>query len=453
MSRTPRPSFVRRTTTAVVALAVTLAGTVAAGLVLRPAEAATKVMPGSFTGFAFDTYTAPPQAAMDAWWQSSPYWGVGIYTSGTNRFDEVQAELTPTWVSTQASRGWRLLPIHVGLQASCSDPGRSWERIDPNPTDTYATARAQGSAQADEAVASATALGIGSGTTIWYDLEHFDVNDVGCRDSALALVSGWTERLHARGFRSGFYSSASSGITMLENARADAGDSWSLPDQIWIAHYVSRTEPCDLDWGTTSTSFIPDEGWQRNRARQFCGSHTETYGGVPLSIDSNYLDLGKGADPKGRAKQCGVQVDFPRYPALHRRDRGPKVAALQCFLRKKHAYGGRIDEKFDAGMTRAVKRFQRRSESLPVTGRVNKKTWVALLSAGSEPLLKRGSRDNAVRRLQRALNAAVGKRLDVTGVVDRRTEKAISRYQRGRGLPRTGVVTAVMWEQLGQGRR
>ncbi len=101
----------------------------------------------------------------------------------------------------------------------------------------------------------------------------------------------------------------------------------------------------------------------------------------------------------------------------------------------------------------SVKRFQRRSASLPVTGRASSKTWIALLSKGSQPLLKRGSREVAVRRLQRALNAADRKRLDVTGVVDRRTEKAISRYQRARGLPRTGVVTAVMWEQLRAGRR
>ncbi len=162
MSRTPRLSLVRRTSTTVVALAVALAGTVTAGVLLRPADAATRAMPGSFTGFAFDTYTAPPQATMDLWWEGSPYGAVGIYTSGVNRFDEVQPELTPTWVSTQAARGWRLLPIHVGLQASCSDPRRTWERIDADPTGGYAAARAQGAAQADEAATAATSVGIGS---------------------------------------------------------------------------------------------------------------------------------------------------------------------------------------------------------------------------------------------------------------------------------------------------
>ena len=104
----------RRLTTALTAVAVALAGTVVTGSLLRPADAAWKATPGNFTGYAFDTWTAPPQATMDAWWLSSPYTGVGIYTSGVNRYDEVQPELTPTWVATQASRGWKLLPIHVG---------------------------------------------------------------------------------------------------------------------------------------------------------------------------------------------------------------------------------------------------------------------------------------------------------------------------------------------------
>ena len=240
---------------------------------------------------------------------------------------------------------------------------------------------------------------------------------------------------------------------MLDDARVDTTDHWVLPDQIWIAHYVSRTEPCDLKWGTTSTEYISEDGWQGNRMRQFCGTHTETYGGVSLSIDSNFMDLGRGSEPTGRAKLCRVAVGFPRYPTLHRGDRGDKVKALQCFLRKGKAYRGPVHGRFHAGTAKAVKRFQRHEPTVRVTGKADRKTWTALLAQGSDPLLKYGSRTNAVRRLQRALNSAGGDRLEVTGVFERSTQRAVKSYLKGRGLPRTGVVTTLMWDQLQEGRR
>lgn len=447
-----RPTRLNRLTTGLTTLAVALAGTVVAGSLLRPADARATASPDNFTGYAFDTYTAPPQATMDAWWASSPYTGVGIYTSGVNRYDEVQPELSPTWVATQASRGWKLLPIHVGLQASCSDPKRTWERIDADPADGYAAARAQGVAEADTAVAAASGLGIGTGSTLWYDLEGFSIKDAACRDSTLALVTGWTERLHQLGYRSGFYSSAGSGIKILDESRIDTTDPWVLPDRIWIAHYVSRTD-CKLQWGTTSSSYVSEDGWPGNRMRQFCGTHTETYGGVPVSIDSNYLDFGKGAQPIGSGRKCGTTIDLPRYPTLHRGDRGEKVKALQCFLRKANAYHGRVHGKFHRGTVKAVKRFQKRSDTLAVSGKATRKTWVVLLAKGTVPQLKYGSRAGSVRRLQRSLNAAEGSRIDVTGYFDRKTQREVKSYQRGRGLPGTGVVSVATWGQLQQGRR
>jgi peptidoglycan hydrolase-like protein with peptidoglycan-binding domain len=129
------------------------------------------------------------------------------------------------------------------------------------------------------------------------------------------------------------------------------------------------------------------------------------------------------------------------------------VKALQCFLRKAHVYHGRVHGRYHRGTLKAVKRLQRRTDTLAVTGKADRKTWTSLLARGSDPLLKYGSRANSVRRLQRSLNAATGARIDVSGVFDRRTQKMVKRYQKGRDLPRTGVVTAVTWDQLQQGRR
>ena len=56
---------------------------------------------------------------MDAWWESSPYAAVGIYIGGSNRLC-TQPELDAGWVRKQQRRGWHLLPVQVGPQASCS---------------------------------------------------------------------------------------------------------------------------------------------------------------------------------------------------------------------------------------------------------------------------------------------------------------------------------------------
>src|SRR5215213_6187431 len=126
----------------------------AASVVLAlPANAANVVTPGNFTGYGFDQCTAPTQASMDAWLNSSPYWAVGIYISGDSRACTSQPNLTPTWVSTQLAKGWLLL-ITLGPQASCTTRPRYLQqvRINPSPTDAYSIARSQGRGEANKTV-------------------------------------------------------------------------------------------------------------------------------------------------------------------------------------------------------------------------------------------------------------------------------------------------------------
>jgi peptidoglycan hydrolase-like protein with peptidoglycan-binding domain len=77
---------------------------------------------------------------------------------------------------------------------------------------------------------------------------------------------------------------------------------------------------------------------------------------------------------------------------------------------------------------------------------------VALLARGKQPLLKVGSTGDPVRRLQRALTAALGKRVKVDGALSQATERAVKRYQRKAHLPATGVVTDEVWARLNSGR-
>jgi peptidoglycan hydrolase-like protein with peptidoglycan-binding domain len=404
----------------------------------------TRTMPGSFTGYAFDACQAPSQEEMDVWREQSPYWAVGIYISGDNRYCDVQHELSPEWVAEQARKGWRLLPLHVGRQAACTNVDR-WDKISDDPADNYAEARSQGRAEARAAVAAARYYGIGRRSTLWYDLEHFDITRRHCRESALSLVSAWTRKLHDLGYRSGFYSSASSGIRMLDDSRRDRSDSYTLPDQIWLADWNGKAN--------TRSEFIPHEGWSRARVHQYRGGHDETYGGVTINVDSNFMDVGRGSVAPRPGRHCGVRVDFPTYRSLHRGQRHRHVAAGQCFLRQQGFYDGRIHQRFNAATQRAVRRFQSEHD-LPVNGSLTKRTWTALLALdGRTPLVKYGSAGHPVRRLQRSLNAAVGAKLEITGVFTGPTRRATRDYQRERGLPRTGVVTDEVWDALRAGLR
>ena len=84
---------------------------------------------------------------------------------------------------------------------------------------------------------------------------------------------------------------------------------------------------------------------------------------------------------------------------------------------------------------------------------VNRRVWTALLARGRQPLMKYGSASHAVRRLQRALNAADQAGLKVTGVFEARTTAAVKRYQADHNVASTGVVLENAWNLLAAGTR
>ena len=98
--------------------------------------------------------------------------------------------------------------------------------------------------------------------------------------AVLSFLSGWTQALHADGYQSGVYSSASSGISDLVS---QYGTGYAEPDDIWIAHWDGQA--------TTNDSYVPSGDWPGStRLRQYAGGHNETYGGVTINIDSDYLN-------------------------------------------------------------------------------------------------------------------------------------------------------------------
>jgi hypothetical protein len=425
---------------------------VCATLLSSGAAVAAERRQDGFSGYAFDARCAPTQEQMDAWLTSSPFWGAGIYIGGSmascrpTAADPGQPHLDATWVARQRANGWRLLPLWVGPQASCQT--LYGDLIDPNPAGAYAAADARGRTEAAAAVNRARELGLPSGSTLWYDLEGgFDVADEDCRRSALRFLSGWTLALHDLGYRSGVYSSISAGIHALDNAANLSPGSYAMPDQVWYAWYNGRAD-VDID-----PRWVRDSSWAGERVHQYEAHASATYGGVALTIDRNFMELDGGAQPPRRLRACGsTRLDFGTYPRLRAGDRGERVEALQCLLRKNARYRGRIDARFDRDVVRAVRSFQRRHD-LRVTGTADASTWTALFAEGSTPLLKVGSAGEPTLRLQRSLRAAGFGSVKPTGIVTERTAKAVRRQQQALGLDPTGVVTADTWAALQEGRR
>ncbi|HEX3804447.1 MAG TPA: glycoside hydrolase domain-containing protein [Solirubrobacteraceae bacterium] len=243
----------------------------------------TPATPGEVdNGLGFDTCNTPPESTMTAWSTSSPYNAVGVYIGGTNAACP-WGNLNQSWVSAESAAGWHLVPIYVGLQA----PGNACGCAAMSATESagqYTTAASQGTAAAQDAVAQAQALGIGAGNPLYFDMENY-ARKAAVTGPALAFLQAWTLQLHASGYLSGVYASGSSGITDLVDA---VGTGYVEPDDLWIA-----------DWSTSSSyvpsnaedPYAPSTDWANNqRLIQYYGGHNLTYGGVKLSVDSDYLD-------------------------------------------------------------------------------------------------------------------------------------------------------------------
>ncbi|MFC6152985.1 glycoside hydrolase domain-containing protein [Nocardioides yefusunii] len=437
------------TASALTGLALTL------GVMTPPATAANPVTPGQFTGYGFDQCVAPTQAKMDAWLQNSPFLAVGIYVSGDSRSCRTQPNLTLTWVSTQLAKGWRLLPIALGPQASCNGSFpryRDDQKIirTPGSNGKYAEARAQARVEAKQNVADVKKLGIVKGSTIYYDLEHFDSTNTHCRESALAFVSAWSAKVKTYGYVPGLYGGASSTIAMVDDARVNRPGKFTLPSQIWIARWDGKAN-------TAAPGYVSDAGWKGGRIKQYLGDHDETHGGVKINIDSNWLDLGtKSRTSKDR--RCGKAsiTNTGSYPIVSRariakgKATKAQVKAVQCLLREQGYKRFQPNGNFGP-LTRSAVRKYRISQGLPSSTNVTRTTWVRLLSdgrSGSTPVLKTGSTGTAVHRVQQALTAARVRTGTSTGHFDATTRSQVAAYQSKVGLQRTGVVNAVTWAKL-----
>ncbi|GAB2762562.1 hypothetical protein GCM10027020_13520 [Nocardioides salsibiostraticola] len=419
---------------------------------VAPAAAAENpVTPGNITGYGFDQCETQNQKTMNKWMQHSPFLAVGIYISGDSRACRTQSNLDATWVRKQLNQGWSLLPITLGPQASCQPRFPRYDddfKISANPGSkkNYQQAWNQGVAEARKAVVAARNLGIVPRSTLFYDLEGFDLGNYHCRESALVFLSGWTAAIRSLNYVSGVYSSAGSGMKMLDDARVERPDAFHLPDQIWLARYDNVAN--------TSTEYLRGDGWRPGgRVKQYTGGHDEVWGGVRINIDRNYLDLGTGSTSPSENRCGGVRVGFVKLPFMRPGASGKKVRGLQCLLKEKRLYSGPIDGQFTGDTVSAAKAWQVK-KGFRATNGWTKSHWATLYAAGSRPALKVGSHGDDVLRAQRALNAVYPQgRLKSTGVFDDRTVAAVKGYQQALRIKVTGVTNYQTWRKLRNGAR
>ncbi len=232
-----------------------------------------------YEGKGFDVCSTPSGSDMSAW-GSSPYHAVGVYIGGVNRACS-QPNLTSTWVGQESADGWHLIPIYVGLQAPSNDCGCKGI--------SASSAASEGKGAASTAVADAEAIGIGTGNPLYFDMEGYDRTSANS-SAVLAFLDGWTDELHADGYLSGVYSSGSSGVADLVS---EWGTSYPEPDELWVADWNGEATASD-------PAYVPSDEWADNQLlHQYSGGVDQSYGGVELNIDKDYLDAATAAAGSG----------------------------------------------------------------------------------------------------------------------------------------------------------
>ncbi|MCX6069460.1 MAG: DUF1906 domain-containing protein, partial [Chloroflexi bacterium] len=239
----------------------------------QPPAGLAPAAPPTSIGQGFDKCEVADISQYQAWWQYGPYRSVNLYIGGSSRGCP-NSVLNANLVTQLGLQGWNFIPTWVGPQAPCTSFS-SQMSSDPD------TAYTQGVAEANSAADVSSALGL-KGGVIYYDLEAYPSNPA-CRVAVSSFMNGWTAQLHARSHISALY--GSSCASYLKDMTTIA----NIPDGIWLANWIYDGYNSAADvW---DVSCVSNNYWsQHQRIRQYNGAHTETWGGVAMTIDSNAVD-------------------------------------------------------------------------------------------------------------------------------------------------------------------
>ena len=185
----------------------------------------------------------------------------------------------------------------------------------------------------------------------------------------------------------------------------------------------------------------------------------KSYGWTYTPTDTNYTTrtgtIKLWSKSSGSGSGRTVAVVAPDMPMLYRGCTGDAVKTLQEKLNAKGFDSGNVDGIFGAKTYAAVTAFQK-ANGLGVDGIVGKLTWAKLYDATpvnvtpvtTQPMLRTGSRGDAVRKLQEMLNAKGYTCGNVDGIFGSKTYAAVLAFQKANGLAADGIVGPLTWGKL-----
>ena len=185
----------------------------------------------------------------------------------------------------------------------------------------------------------------------------------------------------------------------------------------------------------------------------------KSYGWTYTPTDTNYTTLTGSIQLWHKSASSGggsyYAPTVPDMPMLYRGCTGDAVKTLQDKLNTLGYNSGNVDGIFGAKTYAAVTAFQK-ANNLGVDGIVGKLTWAKLYDATpvnvtpitTQPMLRTGSRGDAVRKLQELLNALGYDCGSVDGIFGSKTKAAVLAFQKANGLAADGIVGPLTWGKL-----
>lgn len=207
------------------------------------------------------------------------------------------------------------------------------------------------------------------------------------------------------------------------------------------------TLPTGWSWvdGTLKMNTIGDQTFKANYAG-------DTNHQVGTNVDVTVKVVRRSSSGGGGSYYAPV---VPDMPMVYWGYTGDAVKTLQEKLNAKGFHSGNVDGIFGAKTYAAVTAFQK-ANSLGVDGIVGKLTWAKLYDATpvnvtpvtTQPMLRTGSRGDAVRKLQELLNAKGYTCGSVDGIFGSKTYAAVLAFQKANGLAADGIVGSLTWGKL-----
>ena len=223
----------------------------------------------------------------------------------------------------------------------------------------------------------------------------------------------------------------------------------------------------DAGLTTAGSTLHPNAGtlvWVDNAGNVLPGTTTveanTTYKWLFTPADANYTTLTGSIELWSKSTSSGGGSYYapvvPDMPMVYWGCTGDAVKTLQEKLNAKGFDSGNVDGIFGAKTYAAVTAFQK-ANSLGVDGIVGKLTWAKLYDATpvsvtpvtTQPMLRTGSRGDAVRKLQELLNAKGYTCGNVDGIFGSKTYAAVLEFQKANSLGVDGIVGPLTWAKLG----